>query len=332
MPLRVLIADDQPHMRAMLSRALSGSTDFQIVGEARNGREAVAMAGQCHPDVALVDLQMPELDGAGAIREIRAAGVQVRTLVLTSNGDPAAVTSALEAGADGYVLKGCPVEELRTAVREIARGGSVLAPSVARGVVDDYTRMLEVRRERDLALIRTLASAVEARDRGTGNHANSVARLSLALWRDMTGTDAGDLVYGFLLHDVGKIAVPDAILLKPGPLEPGEIDRMRLHVRLGTEIVGPLGFRPDVLDVIRCHHERWDGMGYPAGLRAEEIPFAARVFGVVDAYDAMTSDRPYRKGVPAEAALEELRRHAGVQFDPECVEGFMCTARRLRLV
>ncbi|MBI4729695.1 MAG: response regulator [Acidobacteria bacterium] len=309
-------------MRRMLSLALAGTPEFRVVGEAGDGEEALGMVGIARPDVTLVDLSMPRLDGIGMIRALRATGVRTSLLVLTSNGDRTAVATALEAGADGYVLKGCSVGELRSAVLAVGRGGSALAPAVARSLVDDYTRMLEERRERDLAVIRTLASAVEMRDRGTGNHAQNVARLALTLWRSMIGTDPEDLVYGFLLHDVGKIGIPDAILLKEGPLEPGEMEVIRGHVRIGAELVSPLGFRPEVISVIRCHHERWDGRGYPAALRGDEIPLAARVFGVVDAFDAMTSDRPYRRAVPVADALAELERHAGTQFDPTCTAGF----------
>lgn len=322
-PLRLLIADDQPQMRWMLRRALAGSAEFEVIAEAANGEEAIALAHRLKPDVALVDLAMPVLDGIGTIRALRASGIEVRALVLTGNGDRDSVAQALEAGADGYVLKGCAAEELRAAIREVGRGGAVLAPQIARGVVEDYARMLEEKRSRDLAVIRTLASAVERRDQVTGDHANNVARLSLALWEHMIGEEPEeDLVYGFLLHDVGKIAIPDSVLLKRGPLHPEEITTMRRHVEIGVELVSPLGFRPVVTDVIRCHHERWDGYGYPNGLRGEEIPFHARIFTVVDAFDSMTSDRPYRKGMSVERAIEELERAAGSQFDCACVEAF----------
>ncbi|MGH2830226.1 MAG: HD domain-containing phosphohydrolase, partial [Actinomycetota bacterium] len=314
--------------RRMLSLALSQDGSFEVAGEASDGAQAVDMVERLRPDVLLIDLAMPGMDGVEAIRLLRSRGDTVRTLVLTSNGDRSSVARAMEAGADGYVLKGAPAQQIRDALREVAAGGAVLAPGVARGVVDGYVRLLEERRGRDLAVIRTLAAAVEARDQVTGDHINNVATLSTALYRVITGTDPDEeMVYGFLLHDVGKIAIPDAILLKPGPLEPDETEQMRRHVAIGAELISPLGFGPVVTDVIRCHHERFDGRGYPTGMRGDQIPLHARLFTVVDAYDAMTADRPYRTGLAPSVAVEELGRHAGTQFDPECVDGFITLVR-----
>jgi putative nucleotidyltransferase with HDIG domain len=276
------------------------------------------------PDVALIDLNMPVLDGIGTIRALRASGLQTRALVLTAKNDREAIAEAIEAGADGYVLKGCSAQEIRDAVRTVGYGGAVLAPTVARSVLDDYVALMEERRARDIALIRTLANAVECRDETTGRHASNVARLSLELLREMTQSEPNqDLVYGFLLHDVGKIGIPDRILLKPAALTMEEFEEMKRHVEIGAGLVEPLGFREIVLDIIRCHHERWDGGGYPRRLRGEEIPFEARIFSVVDSFDAMTSDRPYRKGMATDQALEELLRVAGAQLDPSCVDAFV---------
>ena len=323
-PLRVVIVDDHVSTRRLLRRALAASASFEVVGEAGDGSQGLQMVGRLEPDAVLVDLDMPVLDGVGMIRGLRELPKRPRTLVLTSNGDRDVIARAIDAGADGYVLKGCRAEELRAALRQVAQGGSVLAPEVARRVVDDYARLLEERRERDLAVIETLATLVEARDAVTGDHCNNVARMGLALYRHVVGSEPEeDLVYGFMLHDIGKISIPDAVLLKPGPLDEFEIEIMRRHVELGTRIVGPMGFRPVVTDLIRAHHERWDGDGYPRGLRGTDIPIAARVFSVVDAFDAMTADRPYRKGMSRAAALEELIRNAGTQFDPAVVDAFL---------
>lgn len=331
--LRVLIADDQPHMRRMLRHALGATGEFDVVGEASNGHEALAMLRQLNPDIALLDLKMPVLDGVETIRAMRRAGLTTRALVLTAHQDRDLVTAAVEAGADGYVLKGCSSKELRAAVRDVAGGGAVLAPAVARGLVEEYAQMLEEKRARDLAVIRTLASAVEARDPLTGDHAHNVAELSIALWHAMVpGNGEDELLYGFLLHDVGKIAIPDAILLKPGPLTHEEFAIMRRHPEIGVDLVGPLGFRPVVLEVIRHHHERWDGNGYPSGLAGGGIPVHARIFSVVDAFDAMTTNRPYRNAMPRDDALEEIRRNSGTQFDPDVVTAFERLASGIGLV
>lgn len=321
--IKVLIVDDEMSMRMMLRGALTGA-GFEVVGEAADGREGARLALELQPDVALIDLNMPGHDGVAMLRIVRAAGSSLRILVLTANAERASITAAIEAGADGYVLKGSRVDEIRTAIANVCAGGSALAPQVARSVLEDYTRVLEDRRARDLAVITTLAGAVEARDQGTGDHAQNVMRLSTALWRAFTGSEPDDeMHYGFLLHDVGKISVPDAVLLKPGPLYAEEVAVMRGHVEIGVGIVEPLGFPREVAEVIHCHHERFDGGGYPRGLRGEQIPLAARLFAIADAFDAMTRDRPYRSAMPVTAALVEIERCRGTQFDPDCVDAFV---------
>lgn len=320
--MRVLLVDDDALMRATLRYALSGE-GFEVVGEAANGHDGAELVRTLRPDVALIDISMPVQDGIGMLRALRAGGDAVRALVLTSNLDQASISAAIEAGADGYVLKGSHAEEIRAALRDVHDGGSALTPRIARSVLDDYAKILEDRRSRDLAIITTLAGAVEARDQGTGDHARNVTRLSTSLWRLMMPSEPGeDLHYGFLLHDVGKISVPDAVLLKPGALDLEEVVTMRGHVDIGVRLVEPLGFKPYVTEVIACHHERYDGSGYPNGLRGEEIPLSARMFAVVDAYDAMTRDRPYRRAMPPIDAIAEIRRCVGTYFDPLCANAF----------
>lgn len=322
--IRVVVVDDHAPMRQMICHSLAASSDIDVVGVGGDGSAALRLVESLSPDVLLIDLVMPLMNGVEAIRALRTRGYTVPTLVLTSNADRASVTEAVEAGADGYVLKGAAASEVRSALREVASGGTVLAPAVARGVVQDYSRLLEEKRGRDLAVIRTLAGAVERRDRVTGDHIHNVSTMSSDLYRRITGSEPDeDMVYGFLLHDVGKISIPDDILLKKDVLSAQEYERMKTHVQIGVELIAPLGFSSIVTDIIACHHEKWDGSGYPRGLSGEQIPLYARLFTVVDAYDAMTADRPYRAGVSPEAAVQELERTSGAQFDPDCVVAFI---------
>ena len=167
-----------------------------------------------------------------------------------------------------------------------------------------------------------LAGAIDARDSTTGGHVERVAALGQALLEEVDPALAADpqLAFGFLLHDVGKIGVPDAVLQKQGPLDEAERAVMDRHPDIGFRIVSEAGFSPVVAELVLTHHERWDGLGYPRGLVGEQIPVQARLFSVADALDAMTSDRPYRHGLSLTAALDELDRHAGTQFDPAAVD------------
>jgi HD-GYP domain-containing protein (c-di-GMP phosphodiesterase class II) len=175
-----------------------------------------------------------------------------------------------------------------------------------------------------VATVRALSNAVEARDAYTGHHAERVAAYAMAI-----GTAAGteltdrpEIEFGFLLHDVGKVAIPDAILYKPEPLEPDEFRLMARHPVIGWEIVRDVEFLGEARDVVRSHHERWDGTGYPDQLEGEAIPLAARVFAVADTLDALTSDRPYRTASSFADAREVIHENAATQFDPGIVEAF----------
>ena len=182
-----------------------------------------------------------------------------------------------------------------------------------------------------LETIRTLAFMVEAKDATTGQHLERCRVYGIALMEAMGLTDQyPDAPYGFLLHDAGKIGVPEAVLNKPGPLTAAEWRVMRMHPVIGHQMVDRIPFLANAAEIVRSHHEMWDGTGYPEGLKAGAIPQPARVFTVVDAFDAMTTDRPYRAALTIERAIEELVRLSGIQFDPEAVVAFVPLAERLR--
>jgi HD-GYP domain-containing protein (c-di-GMP phosphodiesterase class II) len=181
--------------------------------------------------------------------------------------------------------------------------------------------------------VRALAAALELRDDETGGHAARVTTLALELTERLDPALAAEpqLEYGFLLHDLGKIGIPDAILRKPGPLDPEEIEQMRFHPVLGERVLEQIPYLSGLArDVVACHHERWDGKGYPQGLSGTQIPMAARIFALADSFDAMTSDRPYRKAMPVSEAVAEINRSSGSQFEPELVEAFVELVRERR--
>jgi diguanylate cyclase (GGDEF)-like protein len=259
---------------------------------------------------------------------------------------------AAKSGADAELAPAGPVErDVRPGDRGAAaarrgRGRAAVVPeseraleraqlrAYAEAVRQSYAQGLERAqqlKQNYLATVLTLASAVEAKDEYTGGHIHRVHLLGLQLAREVVPGEADDpqMAYGYLLHDIGKLTVPDAILNKPGALDDAEWEMMRSHPEAGVRILAPIPFLGRAIDVVRHHHERWDGTGYPGGLAGEEIPMWARIFAVVDSVDAMTSDRPYRAALSLEVAHEELKKGAGTQFDPVCVAAFMHLDRRL---
>jgi HD-GYP domain-containing protein (c-di-GMP phosphodiesterase class II) len=178
--------------------------------------------------------------------------------------------------------------------------------------------------EASLSIVETMAVLIEAKDAGTRQHLDRTRDLALRLTERIEPSlmERSELAHAFLLHDIGKVGIPDGILTKPDSLTESEWAVMRTHPLIGAQVVGPMRLLGEAEDVVRCHHERFDGTGYPDGLEGEEIPLVARIFSVVDAFDAMTNDRPYRAARPPEAALEELVRCSGTQFDPRVIDVF----------
>ena len=180
-------------------------------------------------------------------------------------------------------------------------------------------------REMYVATMTSLARVVEAKDATTRGHLDRTHRYGLLLAQRLDPELAArpEVGYGFFLHDIGKVGVPEAVLCKPGPLNEAEWAVMREHPTIGAQIVSPIRFLAGAIEIVKSHHERWDGRGYPRGLRGEQIPLAARVFAIADSFDAMTSDRPYRSAMPVDEALGEIRRGAGTQFDPLVAQEFL---------
>jgi diguanylate cyclase (GGDEF)-like protein/putative nucleotidyltransferase with HDIG domain len=190
--------------------------------------------------------------------------------------------------------------------------------------VQGDAKHIEQLRSLNQAIITSLATAIDAKDQYTCSHIHRVQKLAIGLARaaGLEGPELEAVATGALVHDVGKLGIPDHILGKPGKLTAEEFKRIQSHVAIGAEILAPVPFEFPVIDVVRTHHERWDGLGYPAGLKGEEIPLGGRIIALVDVYDALTSDRPYRRAMHSEAALEVLRQGSGKQFDPRLVELF----------
>jgi HD-GYP domain-containing protein (c-di-GMP phosphodiesterase class II) len=184
---------------------------------------------------------------------------------------------------------------------------------------------LEGIQEMYVQTMKAFAQVVEAKDTCTRGHLDRTQRYGMAIARKVDPQLAArpEVGYGFFLHDIGKVGVPEHVLRKPGSLDPGEWEIMRTHPAIGAQIVEPIRSLGEAVEIVRSHHEWFDGTGYPRGLKGEEIPLAARVFSIADSFDAMTSDRPYRDALPLEVAVAEIRDGAGTQFDPMAVEAFL---------
>jgi putative nucleotidyltransferase with HDIG domain len=300
-------------MRAMLA----GGPGVNDVLEAPTVEAAVAMRG---PEVALLDVRSVADDLAAAIAALGSDGRAV--VALADDADPAVVRRALDAGALSYLLTWADVRQVQATVSAALDRRGVVDVAVVRPVIDVFGSLYDDARRRNRAVIESLAAAVEAKDTVTSSHLQAVTRLARQLARqiDPDLATADDFIFGCLLHDVGKIGVPGSILMKPGPLTHEEWQVMRLHPETGARIVEPLGLSQTVLEVVRHHHERWDGAGYPDGLGSSDIPLVARIFSVCDALEAMTARRPYRLPMPPLVALGRVYDQRGRQFDPEVVD------------
>jgi HD-GYP domain-containing protein (c-di-GMP phosphodiesterase class II) len=267
-------------------------------------------------DVILVVVSVDEIDRSAVLRTIKGADLHRMTLVLCQPDDEETVKVAADLGIAGCMTFGAPAEKLAAAVNQVAEGGAFYDQSAAWIIESNRASSAE---GSNMGAARALASALELKDTYTGGHAERVMALAMRLAKAaglhrIYPTEA--LEAAFLLHDVGKIGIPESILNKPGGLTDTERRVLETHPILGERIVAPLNFPECVRQVIRSHHERWDGSGYPDGLGGDLIPAPARVFSIADVLDAMTSLRPYRMPTTFEEAIEEIIRHAGTQFDP----------------
>jgi response regulator RpfG family c-di-GMP phosphodiesterase len=348
-PIRLLVVDDDTNLRALLR------TSFEVadiaVEEAENATSAARKIAARHPDVIVLDVGMPGVDGITFCRGLKSdpRTRDIPVVLLTGNAD--AELDGWQAGAGAFLRKPfSPLTLLTVVERLAARTSPGAQPPVASPPADqqllmyaqDFRHLLELERGQRKLLhdayretVVALAHALESKDGGTGAHSERVRRYAteLAAAVDPYLLEEPSLEYGFILHDVGKMAVPDAILGKQDPLTDAERRLLEKHPTFGEQMVGNAALlRGHGVDVVRSHHERWDGRGYPEGRSGTEIPLSARIFSVADALDAITSDRPYRPAQAWSAAVGEIVHEAGTQFDPDVVSIFLSREEALRRI
>ena len=321
-PSNILIVDDDSRGRETLEAVLTGLGHNLHFCD--NGLDALKQASILQPDLILLDVMMPGIDGFEVCRRIRADPLlaDVPVVMTTALDDKASRLEGIEAGADDFISKPIDRMEIR------ARVNTIIRLNRYRKLMKQQADLMQAHGELQDAYEATLKGWVRAldfRDNETGDHSRRVTLLTVELARLM-GINEDELVHvrrSALLHDIGKIAVPDSILHKTGPLTEAEWDIMRKHPQIAIEMLEPIEYLRPALAIPFNHHERWDGTGYPRGIKGEEIPLAARIFAVVDVWDALSSDRPYRKAWPYEKIVEHMRQQSGTHFDPKVVELFL---------
>jgi putative nucleotidyltransferase with HDIG domain len=331
-PTRILIVDDDASVRDVISVLLQ--EEGYECRTASSAETALDIAAAEAPPLVISDMKMPGRDGIWLLEAFRERYPETAVIMLTGYGDTEAAVDCLRRGAVDYLLKPPKLTDL---IRAIERALAKRRIELAR---KRYQKKLE-RKVRDrtgelrtalrniqgtyqttlLALVR----ALDAREHETSDHSQRVVKYTEAIAERLSlrGPELEEIGRGALLHDIGKIGVPDAVLLKPAKLTQEEWKEMRRHPDIGYDMIRSIEFLNTPAAIVLSHQERFDGRGYPRGLRGEEIHIGARIFAVADTLDAMTSDRPYRKGTTFENAVDEIDRCAGSQFDPEVVRAFL---------
>jgi len=318
----ILIVDDEPSGRDTLESILEPEGYTLVMAE--NGYQAIEKALVIQPDVILLDVMMPGMNGFEVCRRIREEKnlAEIPILFLTALDDRRSLLNGLEAGADEFISKPYDRYELRARLLGITRLNRF------RKLTEERSNLERAHTELMTAYDATIAGwshALDLRDKETEGHSQRVTLLTLKL-AEAFGMTQEELIHirrGALLHDIGKLGIPDSILHKPGKLTETEWEMMRRHPQYAYDMLYPIDYLHPALSIPYCHHEKWDGTGYPRGLKGEEIPQSARLFAIADVWDALTSDRPYRPAMSEEFASNYVQEQSGKHFQPEVVELFL---------
>ena len=322
----ILVIDDNPEVLKLMKMLLSDEFDLEMTTSAEKG---LALLKEKNPDLVLCDVMMPGMDGHAFSRAVKGdeSLKHIPIILVTARTGAEMLAQGIQAGADDYISKPFDSVELKARIRSLLRFREVESELalVNRNLKMRTSDLVDQQRSLFLSTVKSLASAIDAKDEYTRHHSTRVTEFTLKIARKMSFSEKeiGDLELAALLHDVGKIAVPENILNKPGKLTDQEYALIKEHSARGESILSPVIELKDIARIVRAHHEHYDGTGYPDGLKGREIPLGARIMAVADAYDSITSERPYRKAASHRFAMKEIIRCSGVQFDPEVVEHFL---------
>ncbi len=310
-PTKILIVEDDNDLLTIMANILE--SDGHRVFTASSGPHVIEIFEREKPDLILSDIMMPDMDGFAVLQAVRShpQGMALPFLFVSARAERRDIGRARDLGADDFIFKPFGVDELRKAVR------AKLERSRAIELFNTRTAHLQT--------VTLLANAIEARDVYTRGHVERVRAYALDLAQALSWSMEALLIleFGALLHDIGKISVPESILNKSAPLTEEEQAIMRRHPEAGVRMLEGVDHLRAAVPYVLCHHERWDGKGYPTGAAGNKIPAEGRLLAIVDAFDAMTSSRPYRNALPHQTALVEIQKGRGAQFDPLMVDIFL---------
>lgn len=351
---QILVIEDDQYSREAISEILE-EWGYDVL-QAENGREGIRRFDTTHPSLVMTDLKMPGIGGLEVLKYVQTEAPDIPVIVVSGTDDIEDVKRALRLGAVDFVSK--PISDIdaleHTVHKAVAKYllyfenqkyQQLLEEEVSARTAELCRQLAErIQMEQTLkenkarihqaheALVRSYdatlqgwSMAMELRDRETEGHSMRVTDMTVQLAK-MLGAREEELRmfrYGAMLHDIGKLGIPDSILFKPGKLTDEEWEIMKRHPVYAYEMLAPIEYLKGALDIPHFHHERWDGSGYPLGLKGEEIPLAARIFAIVDVWDALSSDRPYRNRWEKEQVIEYIKSLSGIQFDPKVVEAFL---------
>jgi putative nucleotidyltransferase with HDIG domain len=328
----ILIVDDEAEVRSLLLTLLEQTGSMCVASE--SAFDALSKMKEQSFSLVISDMMMPGMSGMELLKLVNEYHPETAFIMLTGLMDVNTAVDSLRTGASDFITKPFNLSAIRRSVRNALEQRRLLIENryhreeLERKVRERTSELNEALHDVEESYnitLEALVTALDAREHETLAHSQRVKEYALTLARDL-GFRHDDLIQtgrGALLHDVGKIGVPDSILLKPGRLNSEEWVQMKKHPEIGYTILRNIEFLSPAAEIVLCHQERWDGRGYPNGLAGQDIPLGARIFAVVDTLDAMTSDRPYRKALSFEAAFEEIRSCAGTQFDPRVAEAFL---------